>query len=325
MKTVNEVFNEWLTGGGIFESLDDYNVPWKNENISRQLDLQYHGNHSGNKYISPLVDTILGDNEHLTDANVTELAGVVFALNAKNWAREWATMSFVYDPIENYSMVEEMTNDNTTHTYGKTHTRTDSLLHSETITTTNGETVTSDRTPNLSETRTADLTETDTKNFTDTETKNLTTQETKNLTDTSETTTYGFNSSTGVPETSTSEGHTGTDTTVESGTDAIAHTGTDTKTTTGTDTMRTTGTDHTSETKSANGSNSVSGSNTGTVGDVDGGTDTDSHSYHLTRSGNIGVTTSQQMIQSERELYMWNFFVDVVFPSIDKVIALPIY
>ena len=45
----------------------------------------------------------------------------------------------------------------------------------------------------------------------------------------------------------------------------------------------------------------------------------------LTRSGNIGVTTSQQMIESERELWTWNFFQNVVFPDLTKLLALRIY
>lgn len=45
----------------------------------------------------------------------------------------------------------------------------------------------------------------------------------------------------------------------------------------------------------------------------------------LTRSGNIGVTTSQQMIQSERELWLWNFFFEIVFPDIDEILTLAIY
>ena len=42
------------------------------------------------------------------------------------------------------------------------------------------------------------------------------------------------------------------------------------------------------------------------------------------RSGNIGVTTTQQMLSSERELWMWNFF-DQVYKDIDTVLALPFY
>ena len=44
----------------------------------------------------------------------------------------------------------------------------------------------------------------------------------------------------------------------------------------------------------------------------------------ITRSGNIGVTTTQQMLSSERELWKWNFF-DQVYKDIDSVLSLPIY
>ena len=44
----------------------------------------------------------------------------------------------------------------------------------------------------------------------------------------------------------------------------------------------------------------------------------------LTRSGNIGVATSQQMINSERELWQWNFF-NTVFSDIDSILCLDIY
>lgn len=44
----------------------------------------------------------------------------------------------------------------------------------------------------------------------------------------------------------------------------------------------------------------------------------------LKRSGNIGVTTSQQMIESERQLWLWNFF-ESVFSDIDKILILKIY
>lgn len=48
-------------------------------------------------------------------------------------------------------------------------------------------------------------------------------------------------------------------------------------------------------------------------------------SHGLTRSGNIGVTTTQQMLQSEIELWKWNFYNDYVFPTVDVALTLPIY
>lgn len=44
----------------------------------------------------------------------------------------------------------------------------------------------------------------------------------------------------------------------------------------------------------------------------------------MTRSGNIGVTTSQQMIESERELWNWNFF-NVVFEDLNELLTLKVY
>lgn len=72
----------------------------------------------------------------------------------------------------------------------------------------------------------------------------------------------------------------------------------------------------------------TSSSKTGSLNSTNiiNGTDTTSKNIEreLNRSGNIGVTTSQQMIKSERELYLWKFF-DVVFADIDKILTLKVY
>ena len=65
--------------------------------------------------------------------------------------------------------------------------------------------------------------------------------------------------------------------------------------------------------------------NTGTETYADSGNDVTQHGHDLVRTGNIGVTTSQQMIESERNLWYWEFFHDVVFPDINKYLVLSIY
>ena len=65
--------------------------------------------------------------------------------------------------------------------------------------------------------------------------------------------------------------------------------------------------------------------NTGTVRHADSGSDTQTRNYTLTRKGNIGVTSSQQLLESERSLWMWSFFEDVVFPGIDRVMTIDTY
>ena len=170
-------------------------------------------------------------------------------------------MNFEYDPIENYSMVEQMTNDTTKNEYGKTRTRTNNLSHSKTGT------------------------ETDTPNITETQTPNLS--------NVSESLIRGFNSSDSVPTDSQTQSATGTNTNTQTGTDTIQY--------------------------------DVTNEYGETQTDNDGGVDTQTRNYTLKRSGNIGVTTSQQMIESERSLWMWNFFRNVVFPDIDRVLTLQIY
>ena len=57
------------------------------------------------------------------------------------------------------------------------------------------------------------------------------------------------------------------------------------------------------------------------------GTDTTTHKGKetLTRSGNIGVTTSQQMLESEIKLRALNNMIKIIFDDIDKVLTNPIY
>jgi hypothetical protein len=257
---LNDVFPDWLTGGGIFSTLQMFPVPWLEEDISGALDAEYHGNVSGDKIISPLVEKIKSG-DILTETEKTTLASAIFSICQVNWIKQWETLSFEYSPIENYSMTEQMTNDRTVDEFGHTRTRTDNLQHTKTGT------------------------EQDAPDLTDTTTPNLTS--------TDENSVYGFNSTNPVPSDEQTKHATGTNTNTRTGTDTRTYNTTD--------------------------------ADTGTQTDNDGGSDTRTRNYTLTRSGNIGVTTSQQMIESERALWVWNFFRDVVFPDIDRVLTLQIY
>lgn len=161
------------------------------------------------------------------------------------WEKIWEALQEEYKPLENYSMLERMTNDVTQKAYGKTTTRTDNLSHSKTGNDTN--------TPNLTET------------------------ETPNITNARDRGVYGFNSqpNNAVPDSEETETETGTKTTATTGTSRTDYNTTE--------------------------------SDTGTQTAADTGTDTETRNYQLTREGNIGVTTSQQMLESEIELRCkWN-------------------
>lgn len=70
----------------------------------------------------------------------------------------------------------------------------------------------------------------------------------------------------------------------------------------------------------------TSDADTGTQTTVDSGADTTTHSYLLTRDGNIGTVTAQDMIEQERGLWLnWDFFRSVVYPDIDRVLTIYTY
>ena len=367
---LNDVFPGWLTGAGIFSALQAFPVPWQSESISVSLDIEYHGNVSGEKIISPLVDKIRSG-DVLTNAEKTALATAILAINGVNWEKQWETMSFDYNPIENYRMNEKMEDDETVIEYGKTSTRTDNLTHTKTGTETESPDTTETRTDNLThgktgtekveidstDTRTDNLTHGKTgtekveidssdtrtdnlthgKSVTDTLTHNTTDTTTPNLTTTNDNSVYGFNSASAVPTGEQIQVSTGNNIVKKTGTEqtsiSSSETDTGTQTTvkdeTNETTFNTSETDTGTQTIRNTGENELeydlSEQDTGTQTVADTGTDTHTRNYELTRFGNIGVTTSQQMIQSERDLWVWNFFHNVVFPDIDRVLTLQIY
>ena len=402
---LKEVFPEWKTGA-IFTALNSRAVPWANVFPGLSIDFDYYGNFSGNKIISGLVENILPSDGVLTSTEITILCDVIMGLYSVKWGKLWETMNFDYNPIENYNMVEEMTDDETVREYGKTSTRTDNLTHQRTDNLTSERTdnlshqrtdnltsertddlshqrtdnLASERTDNLSHQRTDNLSHQRTDNLTSQRTDNLTSQRTDNLThaktgtetETPNTTTqddnsvFGFNSATGVPSDSRiiantgtnqtaynlTEADTGTQTQTNSGTQTQTNTGTQTDLNTGTQTDLNTGTQRQTNTGTQTDLNTgtQTQTNTGTQTDLntgtqrqantgtqtdkdtgtqafaDGGSDTQTRNYTLTRSGNIGVTTSQQMIEAERELWrVWNFFRGIVYPDVDRVLTIEIY
>lgn len=143
---------------------------------------------------------------------------------------------------------------------------------------------------NMTETLTNDITETD-YGKKDTRTDNLqhkktgTEQVTPNITETVDNAARGFNSGSDVPTTSSDTHTTGTNTTTYNTTE----------------------------------------SDTGTESSQLSGSDTSTRNYVLTRTGNIGVTTSQQMLESERNLWIWNYFYTVIFPAVDRVLTIQSY
>lgn len=202
----------------VFYALQSFDVPWKSMNVNINLDSDYNICHSGKKITSPLVDFFIDSETGKIDStSMVLLANIIYTKYGVKWNKQWETMYFDYDPISNYDMIEEMTDDETVHEFGHA------------------------MAGNYSENGN---------------------NENKKA---------GFNS-----------------------------------------------TDYQKDTQNIS-------QNSGTQSNTESGENVDTRNYTLTRKGNIGVTTSQQMIESERNLWMWNFFEQIVYPDIDRVLTINMY
>ena len=220
---------------GFLASMTD--APWasgdyaaSSDDIER-LDVLFVFQHSGDKYVVPLMKMFLDDDGKLTSESLPKAADMALALWKKKWTALWDVANAEYDPIENYRMEE----------------------HEETV-------------PTGTETTTDAMTGTDTTRTQGTAANN----ETANSV-------YGFNSTDPVPASVSSQ-----KSDFSAGT-TFGHTNTETKAFTNRKDTR-----------------------------------------DLTRSGNIGVTTSQQMLQSSIELARWNFWLQV-FEDLDATFCLDCY
>lgn len=167
--------------------------------------------------------------------------------------------------------------------------------------------MTEEETPDITRTETPDIIRTETPNITRAETPNITRDKTTSaksdftVTTNSDTATdiYGFNSNSPVPK-----GDSNGNSTVTTHGDAVNNVTTENETETGTRNITETGTRTETE--------------TGTR------TERETGKRSLIRSGNIGVTTSQQMLESEIKLWEWNFY-ETVFKDVDTVLTVPKY
>ncbi len=227
---LRDAFADWKIGNGIFDALEALGVelPWADDVESIILDIEYFGNRSGGKFVSPVIMNMLGEEDELLDSDREMLARIIWAKFKEPWTHLWATNVIAYNPIHNYNMTETRILDRDDH----------------------GEEYFGEGTA-------------------DTTTHGRTTNNVHNV--------FGMNSDgTGKPSDS--------DSFVEGGT-------------------------------------------TSNEGSVESGRETEGQrdeTETITRAGNIGVTTSQQMLKSEREVWMWNYF-DQIYRDIDSVLSLPIY
>lgn len=347
MKRLDDVLGE----NSIFTRLSTHALPWSEDTdfSSVLLDFEYRNNFSGQKYVSPAVmKNIDPDTGKITTAAFNSLCDVAYMMYGKKWARYWADLTSEYDPIENYSMVE---NEETT--YGKVNTAsgTDSLLMSGTDTHANSGTDTETHsggytdkstgghsnthsggysdthTGGYSDTHTGGNTETHSGGYSDTgatQATNISAFNSSGLVPSSENTNVGKNQRTFNNEQIQTTYNTDTETrTYSSDTETRQYTNdAETFAYNNEQTQRTYNSDQVSTQHGHTDTETLNRTDATTYGKKDTASGKDSRT--LTRSGNIGTTTSQMMIESDITLWKWNFLYDV-FKDIDSVFTISTY
>lgn len=283
-KRLSDVFS--LTDG-IFSRLKSMTgIPWGNDTtLAGQLDLVYLGNHSGEKYVAPLLNK---SDDDLTSEYKTSVLSAAYAIYKNKWTKLYAVQSAEYNPIENYSMIE---------THSGSDTKTDTPTNWK-----DTETKTPKNWKETKEHKTGLEGYSETETQTPEEWKRTTESLTADNKSTTETSVYAFGSSTPSPNARTETELKNKSTDEQSGTfetkkeiegsliDETSQTGT-----------------FTTETEKSGTYESE------TVYDTT-----------LERSGNIGTVTAQDMITQEIELWQWLFF-ETVFKDLDQILTLSTY
>lgn len=294
-KSLIDVSGDFINNG-IFKYLETYAPVWSGEIDSDVLNLDYYGNRSGRKSISKMLECVLNGAETLSNTQLQQIAKLIYQKFGYSWSKAYEALHTEYEPLENYNKVvnENITNEGTDN---NTETRELVTKHTGTVDVSGTETGTDAYKKSGTDTRTETLNTTDTmQSTTNTETTN---------------TIYGFDSvegsrkdkSNGNSQENGSNSTTGTNTT----SDEYGSTTTETK-----------------DLKNSNKTtNDLSDTDTGTVKNDKTTNLTTNRDYH--ESGNIGVTTSQQMLESELQLRFNNIFFDMVFKDVDSVMVSNVY
>lgn len=316
MKKLLDVYTSPLTAGPLSDLVSYHSdIAFLLNGVATRMDIDYLLNRSGRKPISPMTyELVFGDFQ--TDDYKQKISDVLYELYYEKWTRLYNVIETSdYNPIENYNMTEKTIKDETTTTFGKKIDDDDTITFGKIIDNdtelTHGKTTT--RTDALTDTKSGSMTERDlVAEDSETITPGITTTVTND--------TYPYNEqTTAVHESKQSETRSGEDTkehsydstkTTTFSSVADAHTGTQTTADTGTDT---TTNDY-----------AESGTESHEKDYHESGTEKNARDYEFTRKGNIGVTTTQQMIEQEIELRKKLFYKEV-YHDLDYVLCLQVY
>lgn len=103
---LSEAFPNWSSRLGIFTALGG-NMPWSSTIADESvLDYEYFGNHSGDKKCSPLVYKLMDENYEVTGDGRSILAQIIQSRFLFNWQALWNTYHIEYDPLSDYRITE---------------------------------------------------------------------------------------------------------------------------------------------------------------------------------------------------------------------------
>ena len=285
---MNQIY-PMMINNNVMSDLSDFDVPWASDiesGVLNQsfLDLGYYSR-SANKLISPFMLDISGNDGSMT--LTTEQRTKIAGVLYNIFNRKWSRLWAIYDVEYNPISNYDMT-------------ETESITSSGSSSGTETGTITKNLDNDATNTRTEGGTRNIVTDSDSSQTGTVVNDGSNNI----ENGIYGFNSSDSV------------------GSDNSETTATNTRT----DNLANSEDKTETETRNLtdNSISSIDETQTETRNLADSRSNTKTDSRTLSRSGNIGVTTSQQMIMSEIELWKWNFFKDV-FEDIDSICCLDIY
>lgn len=324
-----------------YRTLSDYVAEYQNIFDTRDSESMTRLFSATQTQMSTELDLLYGSlfvNIHSTGDSTADIANLrlktslVYNMMLEKYTKMQSLFAIDYEPLENYNMIENGTT-SSTGTGGGTSESTDSGTNTEVRDLATSYTSTGQDTATGSNTITYDTSDTVTHNTSDTTTFGRSVATTGNtsstLNNTSTDTVAPFDSEVFFNNTQTTgaTSNTGTDTS------SVVNSGQDSTKVTGTDTTAHTGTEGTSSSSTTDTTKTDSGTNTGSVETTNSTQSSASYSdsksengtHTLTRHGNIGVTTSQQMLQSELDLIPRRQLKFEFYNDIKQLILIGIY
>lgn len=315
---IKQALNSYATDGSIFKYLPMYGTA-----TPQEMGLAYVLRHSGQKTTSSLIDEFTDLNGNLTEEGKQTIAGIIKTMFKEQWDRIYEALITEYNPLENYNMHEEGFDD-TTDTKGR---RSTSFVHgaqseSNTYGAQSNSLQYGEKSTEFgsqSNSYTEGTQTTTLQHGAQTETTQY-----GNHTDTHEKTVSGFNSGSYQPAEKMTD-ITGTHTDTHN---ASSYTDSEGKSSRTDNESKGQHTDierqHTDTENRGAHTDSLTKSTYTDTETTQGVEDTTRLDYEHSRTGNIGVTTSQQMLESELNIRAYRFF-EKMFADIDSLIALRVY